>query len=114
MVWIWCSLPIEEVIVEAPDYGQKQLRLFHTCLGWATRDNLLRINVNSNDLAVLKTMEIMIPKTQTGFMRNTPSATYNDEWWINNISIDMMTGNNGVNPIHQYFSSAAVAIPVYT
>ena len=46
-------------------------------------------------------------KTQTGFMRNTPSATYNDEWQDpTKYPTDMMTGNNGVNPIHQYFSSA--------
>jgi hypothetical protein len=104
---------IEEVIVEAPDYGHETTSEAVSYLVWvaAMRDNLAKKDPNvpnSNDLAkAWKTMEVMIPKTQTGFMRNTPSATYNDEWQDpTKYPTDMMTGNNGVNPIHQYFSSA--------
>ena len=104
---------IEEVIVEAPDYGHETTSEAVSYLVWiaAMRDNLAKKDpnvTNSNDLnKAWKTMEIMIPKVQTGFMGSTPSATYSDEWQDPTIyPTDMMQGNNGLNPIHQYFSSA--------
>ncbi len=104
---------IEEVIVEAPDYGHETTSEAVSYLVWvaAMRDNLAKKDANvpdSTDLAkAWKTMEIMIPKTQTGFMKNTPSATYSDEWQDpTTYPTDMVTGNNGLNPIHTYFSSA--------
>ena len=104
---------IEEVIVEAPDYGHETTSEAVSYLVWvaAMRDNLAKKDANvpdSSDLAkAWKTMEVMIPKTQTGFMRSTPSATYSDEWQDpTTYPTDMVTGNDGKNPIHTYFSSA--------
>ena len=56
-----------------------------------------------------KTMEAtLIPDTQAGIMQKQQlSATYSDEWeQIELYPTDMLQGNNAVNPIHQYFTSA--------
>ena len=56
-----------------------------------------------------KTMEAtLVPDTQAGIMQKQQlSATYSDEWeQIELYPTDMLTGNNAVNPIHQYFTSA--------
>ena len=50
----------------------------------------------------------LIPDTQAGIMQKQQlSATYSDEWeQIELYPTDMLNGNNAVNPIHQYFTSA--------
>ena len=50
----------------------------------------------------------LVPDTQAGIMQKQQlSATYSDEWeQIELYPTDMLTGNNAVNPIHQYFTSA--------
>ena len=56
-----------------------------------------------------KTMEAtLVPDTQAGIMQKQQlSATYSDEWeQIELYPTDMLQGNNAVNPIHQYFTSA--------
>ena len=50
----------------------------------------------------------LVPDTQAGIMQKQQlSATYSDEWeQIELYPTDMLQGNNAVNPIHQYFTSA--------
>ena len=99
---------VETVIVEAPDYGHETTSEAMSYLVWiaAMKDNLDR---KSGEVAkAWKTMEVMIPTEQTGFMQKTePSATYSDEWEEPEMyPTDMMTGNTGLNPIHKNFASA--------
>ncbi|MDO5558873.1 MAG: glycoside hydrolase family 48 protein [Oscillospiraceae bacterium] len=99
---------IETVIVEAPDYGHETTSEAMSYLVWiaSMKDNL---SGTSGELAkAWKVMETMIPDVQPNFMKTTtPSATYSDEWEEPTMyPTDMATGNNGLNPIHKYFSSA--------
>ena len=99
---------VETVIVEAPDYGHETTSEAMSYLVWiaAMKDNL---SGKSGELAkAWKTMEVMIPTEQSGFMKKTePSATYSDEWELpEKYPTDMMSGNTGLNPIHKNFCSA--------
>ncbi|MCQ2464311.1 MAG: cellulose 1,4-beta-cellobiosidase, partial [Oscillospiraceae bacterium] len=99
---------VETLIVEAPDYGHETTSEAMSYLVWiaAMKDNLSK---KSGELAkAWKTMETMIPTVQTGFMAaEAPSATYSDEWeQPEKYPTDMLTGNNGLNPIHKNFISA--------
>ena len=99
---------VETVIVEAPDYGHETTSEAMSYLVWiaAMKDNL---SGKSGELAkAWKTMEVMIPSEQSGFMKKTePSATYSDEWELpEKYPTDMMSGNTGLNPIHKNFCSA--------
>lgn len=99
---------VETVVVEAPDYGHETTSEAMSYLVWiaAMKDNL---DGKSGEVAkAWKTMEVMIPSVQKGFMAKTePSATYSDEWELpEKYPTDMMTGNTGLNPIHKDFCSA--------
>ena len=99
---------VETVCVEAPDYGHETTSEAMSYIVWiaAMHDNLTQ---ESTELAkAWKVMEVMIPSEQTGFMKKTePSATYSDEWEDpTDYPTDMVTGNNGLNPIHKNFCSA--------
>ncbi len=99
---------VETLIVEAPDYGHETTSEAMSYLVWiaAMKDNLSK---SKGELAkAWKTMETMIPKEQSGFMKKTePSATYSDEWELpEKYPTDMATGNSGLNPIHKNFCSA--------
>ncbi|MBQ9981041.1 MAG: cellulose 1,4-beta-cellobiosidase [Oscillospiraceae bacterium] len=99
---------VEEVIVEAPDYGHETTSEAMSYLVWvaAMRDHLTG---EKGELAkAWEVLEVMIPEVQTGFMEKTePSATYSDEWQDpTKYPTDMATGNNGLNPIHKYMCSA--------
>ena len=99
---------VETVVVEAPDYGHETTSEAMSYLVWiaAMKDNL---DGESGEVAkAWKTMEVMIPSVQKGFMQKTePSATYSDEWELpEKYPTDMMTGNTGLNPIHKNFCSA--------
>ena len=80
---------VETCIVEAPDYGHETTSEAMSYIVWmaAMRDNIAK-NVgskygatNTNDLAkAWKTMEVMIPTTQTGFWnKSSLSSQYNKE-----------------------------------
>ena len=117
---------VEELIVEAPDYGHETTSEAMSYIVWmaAMRDNISQSGSVTNpdgtttsvdstkDLAkAWKTMEIMIPTVQTGFMgKDELSATYSPEWeepeMYQNDGVAMVMGNNGKNPIHKYFKSA--------
>ncbi len=117
---------VEELIVEAPDYGHETTSEAMSYIVWmaAMRDNIAKTGSITNpdkttttvdstkDLAkAWKTMEIMIPTVQTGFMsKDELSATYSGEFeepeMYYGSNIAMENGNNGKNPIHRLFKSA--------
>ena len=120
---------VEELCVEAPDYGHETTSEALSYLVWAAamRDNIVNdaskgeVTVKNTkdastesigDLAkAWKTMEAtMIPDQQGGnFMQKGGqlSATYSDEWGqIEQYPTDMAQGNTAQNPIHQSFCSA--------
>ena len=118
---------VETLCIEAPDYGHETTSEALSYLVWtaAMRDNIVnkankgKITVKGEKDAASetvgdtakawKTMEAtLVPDTQAGIMQKQQlSATYSDEWeQIELYPTDMLTGNNAVNPIHQYFTSA--------
>ena len=118
---------VETLCIEAPDYGHETTSEALSYLVWtaAMRDNIVN-KANKGEITVKgekdaasetvgdtakawKTMEAtLVPDTQAGIMQKQQlSATYSDEWeQIELYPTDMLTGNNAVNPIHQYFTSA--------
>ena len=118
---------VETLCIEAPDYGHETTSEALSYLVWtaAMRDNIVN-KANKGEITVKgekdaasetvgdtakawKTMEAtLIPDTQAGIMQKQQlSATYSDEWeQIELYPTDMLNGNNAVNPIHQYFTSA--------
>ena len=118
---------VETLCIEAPDYGHETTSEALSYLVWtaAMRDNIVN-KANKGEITVKgekdaasetvgdtakawKTMEAtLVPDAQAGIMqRSQLSATYSDEWeQIELYPTDMLTGNNAVNPIHQYFTSA--------
>ncbi|MEE0114169.1 MAG: glycoside hydrolase family 48 protein [Ruminococcus sp.] len=118
---------VETLCIEAPDYGHETTSEALSYLVWtaAMRDNIVN-KANKGEITVKgekdaasetvgdtakawKTMEAtLIPDTQAGIMQKQQlSATYSDEWeQIELYPTDMLQGNNAVNPIHQYFTSA--------
>ena len=118
---------VETLCIEAPDYGHETTSEALSYLVWtaAMRDNIVnkankgKITVKGEKDAASetvgdtakawKTMEAtLVPDTQAGIMQKQQlSATYSDEWeQIELYPTDMLQGNNAVNPIHQYFTSA--------
>ncbi|MEE0320304.1 MAG: glycoside hydrolase family 48 protein [Ruminococcus sp.] len=118
---------VETFCIEAPDYGHETTSEALSYLVWtaAMRDNIVnkankgKITVKGEKDAASetvgdtakawKTMEAtLVPDTQAGIMQKQQlSATYSDEWeQIELYPTDMLQGNNAVNPIHQYFTSA--------
>ncbi len=102
----------ETVIVEAPDYGHETTSEAMSYIVWvaAMKDNLSKkAGTASSDMAkAWKTMEIMIPETQTGFWNKELSAQYADEEPLDpkKYPVQQDANNTGKNPIHKYFSSA--------
>ena len=118
---------VETLCIEAPDYGHETTSEALSYLVWtaAMRDNIVN-KANKGEITVKgekdaasetvgdtakawKTMEAtLVPDAQSGIMQKSQlSATYSDEWeQIELYPTDMLTGNNAVNPIHQYFTSA--------
>lgn len=106
---------VETCIVEAPDYGHETTSEAMSYIVWiaAMRDNIGANSdyaENTGDLAkAWKTMEMMIPSSQTGFWSKTDlSAQYANEY-AEDITKYPSAGdasNTGSNPIHRYFTSA--------
>jgi hypothetical protein len=117
----------EEVICEAPDYGHETTSEAMSYLVWvaAMHDNLVAnsssyltesnyaSSESTGDLAkAWKTMEVIIPSYQPGFMSKAAAgalkATYSDEWQkVEQYPTDMDSGvSGGVNPIQTNFASA--------
>lgn len=109
---------VETCIVEAPDYGHETTSEAMSYIVWmaAMRDNIAK-NVgskygatNTNDLAkAWKTMEVMIPTTQTGFWnKSSLSSQYNKEVPDDPKAypVQAESSNTGSNPIHSKFTSA--------
>ena len=118
---------VETLCIEAPDYGHETTSEALSYLVWtaAMRDNIVN-KANKGEITVKgekdaasesvgdtakawKTMEsTLVPDTQAGIMQKQQlSATYSDEWeQIELYPTAMLEGNNAVNPIHQYFTSA--------
>ena len=118
---------VETLCIEAPDYGHETTSEALSYLVWtaAMRDNIVN-KANKGEITVKgekdaasetvgdtakawKTMEAtLVPDAQSGIMQKSQlSATYSDEWeQIELYPTDMLQGNNAVNPIHQYFTSA--------
>lgn len=114
---------VEEVIIEAPDYGHETTSEAMSYLVWvaAMRDNIVTNHKDqltgtedpgtAGDLAkAWKTMENMIPSMQTSFMAKTePSAQYCGEYDNASQCPDSWAGmadKTAVNPIHKYFTTA--------
>jgi len=105
---------VEELIVEAPDYGHETTSEAMSYIVWmaAMRDNIGKKGVvagatNDGDLAkAWKTMEVMIPTVQTGFMTKTElSAQYSQEHDTpEEYPTDQQSWNTGKNPIHAKFT----------
>lgn len=107
---------VETMIVEAPDYGHETTSEAMSYLVWAAamRDKIASTGTvagatNTNDLAkAWKTMEVMIPKTQTKFWsQNQLSAQYAPEYQDpTKYPAQQDSGNTGVNPLYNSFKSA--------
>ncbi len=107
---------VEELIVEAPDYGHETTSEAMSYIVWiaAMQDNIAKntdyYGGSSNDLAkAWKTMEAMIPTVQTGFWSKTELSAQVAKEYPTDISqypSEGSSGNTGANPIHQYFTSA--------
>lgn len=113
---------VEELNVEAPDYGHETTSEAMSYIVWmaAMRDFVgsknLTFNVdgkevtatNTGDLAkAWKTMEVMIPSVQNGFMdKNELSAQYAPEQDTPEAyPVDQNGTNTGLNPIHTQYQS---------
>lgn len=110
---------VEELIVEAPDYGHETTSEAMSYIVWmaAMQDN---ISANTdyygsatNDLAkAWATLEAMIPTVQTGFWSKNyegalsaqVAAEYPED--ITQYPSEGSSSNVGKNPIHHYFTSA--------
>lgn len=113
---------IEELIVEAPDYGHETTSEAMSYIVWmaAMRDAISKDGTITNpdgsteavdktsDLAkAWKTMELMIPTVQNGFWSQSElSAQYAEEHEDpETYPTDQNPGNTGKNPIHSQYSS---------
>lgn len=118
---------IEELCIEAPDYGHETTSEALSYLVWvaAMRDNIVNDAINGEvtvanvkdastesvgDLAkAWLTMEsTMIPDVQNNFMSkgSSLSATFSSEWpQIEMYPTDMKMDKTATNPIHNYFCS---------
>ena len=106
---------VEELNVEAPDNGHETTSEAMSYIVWvaAMRDNLGKKGVDgatpTNDLAkAWKTMEVMVPKFQKGFMQKTElSAQYSAEHDTPEEYPTAQDPNNtGKNPLAATFSQA--------
>ncbi|MBE6847345.1 MAG: cellulose 1,4-beta-cellobiosidase [Ruminococcus sp.] len=107
---------VEELIVEAPDYGHETTSEAMSYIVWmaAMQDNISNntdyYGSATNDLAkAWKTLEMMIPSEQAGFWSKTSlsaqvAAEHPTD--ITQYPSEGSSGNTGANPIHQYFTSA--------
>ena len=110
---------VEEVIIEAPDYGHETTSEAMSYLVWvaAMRDNIAKNHADlcttkkpeyTGDLAkAWKTMENMIPSVQPNFMSGSVSAQYCGEYdWPEECATKYASEPNktAVNPIHDYFT----------
>lgn len=100
---------VEEVIIEAPDYGHETTSEAMSYLVWvaAMHDNL---SENKGDLAkAWKTMEVMIPDVQDNFWTaGSVSAQYCGEYDTPDQCPDAWAGEadkTAVNPIYSSFTS---------
>ncbi len=112
---------VEEVIIEAPDYGHETTSEAMSYLVWvaAMRDNIAQNHAdqvktgsvqNTNDLAkAWATMEYMIPTVQDNFWGGSVSAQYCGEYDTPDQCPDEWASEpnkTASNPIHSYFTSA--------
>ncbi|MBE6854880.1 MAG: cellulose 1,4-beta-cellobiosidase [Ruminococcus sp.] len=106
---------VETCIVEAPDYGHETTSEAMSYIVWmaAMRDNIGANSdyaENTGDLAkAWKTMEVMIPTSQTGFWGKTDLSAQVADEDVEDITSYPQPGdasNTGANPIHKYFTSA--------
>ena len=116
---------VEELIVEAPDYGHETTSEAMSYIVWmaAMRDNISQTGSITNPdgttttvdktqdlIKAWRTMEVMIPEFQKGVMQQDLNATYSPEWEepesYDDDGCAMLQGNNGKNPIHKYFKQA--------
>jgi len=111
---------VEEVIIEAPDYGHETTSEAMSYLVWvaAMRDNIAQNHAdqvgtsvtNTNDLAkAWKTMENMIPTVQDNFWGGSVSAQYCGEYDTPDQCPDEWASEpekTAENPIHSYFTQA--------
>jgi hypothetical protein len=106
----------EELCIEAPDYGHETTSEAMSYIVWmaAMRDNIAKKGEVAGvgapgDLAkAWKTMEVMIPSVQTGFMgKSELSAQYSEEHDTpEEYPTPQDPQNTGKNPIHAKFSQA--------
>ncbi|MBR1528926.1 MAG: cellulose 1,4-beta-cellobiosidase [Oscillospiraceae bacterium] len=112
---------VEEVIIEAPDYGHETTSEAMSYLVWAAamRDNIAKNHADqvktgnvqyTNDLAkAWKTMEVMIPDVQDNFWTaGNVSAQYCGEYDLPNQCPDEWASEpdkTASNPIYNYFTS---------
>ncbi|MBE6875542.1 MAG: cellulose 1,4-beta-cellobiosidase [Ruminococcus sp.] len=112
---------VEEVIIEAPDYGHETTSEAMSYLVWAAamRDNIAKNHASqvstgnlqyTNDLAkAWKTMEVMIPDVQDNFWTaGSVSAQYCGEYDTPDQCPDAWAGeadHTASNPIYSYFTS---------
>ncbi len=112
---------VEEVIVEAPDYGHETTSEAMSYLVWvaAMRDNIATNMTDQVDEGTLeytadlakawKTMEVMIPTIQNNFWSGSVSAQYCGEYDNPEDCPDLHAAESwktASNPIHSYFTSA--------
>ncbi len=105
---------VETVICEAPDYGHETTSEAMSYIVWvaAMRDKIASesFGEGTGELTkAWKTLEAMIPTTQTGFWSTSSlSAQVAEEDWENveSYPVSQNSSNTGSNPLHQYFISA--------
>ncbi len=112
---------VEEVIIEAPDYGHETTSEAMSYLVWvaAMRDNIAKNHADQVDEGSLsytgdlakawKTMENMIPTVQDNFWGGSVSAQYCGEYDTPDQCPDAWASEadkTATNPIHGYFTSA--------
>ncbi len=109
---------VETLNVEAPDYGHETTSEAMSYIVWmaAMRDTLVNDGVKGDDgqdpgtvgdiSKAWKTLEVMVPEVQTGFMGNQePSAQYSEEHDSpEEYPTPQSSSNTGKNPIHKYFA----------
>ncbi len=112
---------VEEVIIEAPDYGHETTSEAMSYLVWvaAMRDNIAKNHADQVDEGTLTytgdlakawaTMEYMIPTVQDNFWGGSVSAQYCGEYDEPQDCPDKHAADSSktaTNPIHGYFTSA--------
>ncbi len=112
---------VEEVIIEAPDYGHETTSEAMSYLVWvaAMRDNIAKNHTSAVDEGTLeytadlakawKTMENMIPTVQDNFWGGQVSAQYCGEYDTPDQCPDAWASEankTATNPIHSYFTQA--------